>query len=249
MEKEKIGTKATRSEIISTLYKRNYITNTVVPSKENFAEKEVNDLPLGAGIKPTDIGFEIIRVMRKYAPNIVSTGLTRSMDEQLKKIESGKIKSEFVVDNAKNKLKEALVFFKENQKEIGAQMTSAVKATNAVVSPNAVVAAKRRQPVILGACPVCNRGDLVIKKSNKKRKRFAGCSLYSSDKCTATSPLPQKGRIKNTGKICMNADGPLSNAVILFQQNTNGNFVSIHNVNQKAIQATGSKAKCQNNVS
>ena len=28
MEKEKIGTKATRSEIISTLFKRNYITGT-----------------------------------------------------------------------------------------------------------------------------------------------------------------------------------------------------------------------------
>ena len=203
MEKEKIGTKATRSEIINTLYKRNYIANTVVPSRENSTEKEVNDLPLSTGIKPTDIGFEIIRAMRKYVPNIVSTGLTRSMDKQLEKIESGKIKSEFVVDHAKNKLKEALVFFKENQREIGAQMTSAVKATKAVVEP------KNRQQVILGVCPVCNRGDLVIKKSNKKRKRFAGCSLYSSDKCTATSPLPQKGRIKNTGKICTECTWPI----------------------------------------
>jgi DNA topoisomerase-1 len=209
MEKEKIGTKATRSEIINTLYKRNYITNAVAPSKENSTEKEVNDLPLSAGIKPTDIGFEIIQTMRKYVPTIVSTGLTRSMDEQLKKIELGKIKSEFVVDNAKNKLKEALIFFKENQKEIGAQMTSAVKATKSIVLLKAVIESKNRRQAILGACPVCNRGDLVIKKSNKKRKRFAGCSLYSSDKCTATSPLPQKGRIKNTGKVCTECRWPI----------------------------------------
>jgi DNA topoisomerase I len=35
MEKEKIGTKATRAEIINTLYKRNYITNSVRTSQQN----------------------------------------------------------------------------------------------------------------------------------------------------------------------------------------------------------------------
>ena len=35
MEKEKIGTKATRAEIINTLYKRNYITNFVRASQQN----------------------------------------------------------------------------------------------------------------------------------------------------------------------------------------------------------------------
>jgi DNA topoisomerase I len=63
MEKEKIGTKATRSEVISTLLKRNYISTT------------------GTAIKATDIGFEIIQSMRKYIPDVVSTDLTRSMEE------------------------------------------------------------------------------------------------------------------------------------------------------------------------
>ena len=79
MEKEKIGTKATRSEIINTLFKRNYITNTVASPKE----KETNDLILSTGIKPTDLGFEVIQSMRKYIPNIVSIDLTRSMEEEL----------------------------------------------------------------------------------------------------------------------------------------------------------------------
>ncbi len=199
MEKEKIGTKATRSEIINTLFKRNYITNSVVPPKE----KEPNDLILSAGIKPTDLGFEVIRSIRKYIPNMVSIDLTRSMEEQLDKIESGEIKSEFVLNHAKNKLKEAMVILKENQKEIGTQITRALKTTNAVVTP------KSKSSVILGDCPNCNRGNLVVKKSNKTKKRFAGCSLYTSANCSAIAPLPQKGTIKSIGKTCTMCRWPI----------------------------------------
>lgn len=199
MEKEKIGTKATRSEIINTLFKRNYITNTVASPKE----KETNDLVLSTGIKPTDLGFEVIQSMRKYVPNIVSIDLTRSMEEELDKIESGEIKSEFVLNHSKNKLKEAMVILKENQKEIGTQITSAVKTTNAVVT------AKNKPPVTLGACPLCKGGNLIVKKSNKTKKRFAGCSLYSSDNCSAIAPLPQKGTIKSTGKTCTMCRWPI----------------------------------------
>ncbi|MEJ7642154.1 MAG: DNA topoisomerase I [Candidatus Nitrosocosmicus sp.] len=199
MEKERIGTKATRSEIINTLFKRDYITNAVVPPKE----KETNDLVLSTGIKPTDLGFEVIQSMRKYIPNIVSVDLTRSMEEQLDKIESGEIKSDLVLDHSKNKLKEAMVILKEHQKEIGTQITSAVKTTNAVVT------AKNKPPVTLGACPSCKRGNLIVKKSNKTKKRFAGCSLYSSDSCSAIAPLPQKGTIKRTGKTCSMCRWPI----------------------------------------
>ena len=73
MEKEKIGTKATRSEIISTLFKRNYLANTITTAQK----RETNDVASGTGIASTDIGFEIIQSMRKYVPNIVSTDLTR----------------------------------------------------------------------------------------------------------------------------------------------------------------------------
>jgi DNA topoisomerase-1 len=78
MEKEKIGTKATRSEVIGTLFKRNYITSTTTHSSGT------------GGIEATEIGFKIIQSMRKYVPNIVSTDLTRSMEDELECIESGK---------------------------------------------------------------------------------------------------------------------------------------------------------------
>src|SRR5919206_1831622 len=128
MEKEKIGTKATRSEVISTLLKRNYISSTT-----------------GTAIEATDIGFEIIQSMRKYIPDVVSTDLTRSMEEQLECIESGKAKSSLVIDYAKRRLREAIIPFKENEAEIGREITNAV-----VISQSK----QQQQLMVLGACPV-----------------------------------------------------------------------------------------------
>ena len=116
MEKENIGTKATRSDIINTLFKRNYISNI----RRGYHPKEENNgQRAGVGIEATDIGFEIIQSMRKYIPNIVSTDLTRSMEEQLEGIESGKTRSAFALEYAIDKLKEATLSFKDNEIEIG----------------------------------------------------------------------------------------------------------------------------------
>src|ERR671932_776058 len=185
MEKEKIGTKATRSEVISTLLKRNYISSTT-----------------GTAIEATDIGFEIIQSMRKYIPDVVSTDLTRSMEEQLECIESGKAKSSLVIDYAKRRLREAIIPFKENEAEIGREITNAV-----AISQN-----KQQQQMVLGACPVCNNGVLKIIRSAISKKRFVGCSNYSSGTCKASTPLPQKGSIKTTGKTCAICHWPVVKA-------------------------------------
>jgi DNA topoisomerase-1 len=193
MEKGKIGTKATRSEIISTLFKRNYISST------------------GTGIEATDIGFEIIQSMRKYVPNIVSTDLTRSMEEQLEGIELGKVKSSFVIDYAINKIKEAVVPFKENETQIGREITDAV-----IISHN--------KQQVLGTCPVCGKGVLKIIRSAVSKKRFVGCSNYSSGTCKASAPLPQKGSIKASGKTCTLCRWPVVKALYIRQAKRHWEF-------------------------
>lgn len=191
MERKKIGTKATRSEIIRTLFKRNYITNA--------NRQRDNDRIVGGGrggIEATEIGFEIIQSMRRYVPNIVSTELTRSMEEQLECVESAKAKSSFVIDYAKDRLRESIVRFKENEIEIGRELTEAV----IVFSQNQHQ--QQELQTVLGTCPVCNKGVLKIIRSKATRKRFVGCSNYSSGVCKATAPLPQKGSIKTTHRTC-----------------------------------------------
>jgi DNA topoisomerase-1 len=209
MEKEKIGTKSTRSDIISTLFRRNYISNT---NGYSSFEKENNRLGPGTAIEATDIGFEIIQSMRKYVPDIVSTSLTRSIEERLERIESGKDKSTSVIEDAIARLREAIISFKQNEIEIGNQITKAVNIT------------RNRKQMILGTWPICGKGYLKIIRSNVTKKRFVGCSNYASGMCRATAALPQKKPIKTTSMICAICGWPIVESVYSSQSKSEWRF-------------------------
>jgi DNA topoisomerase-1 len=203
MEKDNIGTKATRSDIISTLFKRNYIMNV-----NSYQSEQTNDLQTRAvrvGIEATDIGFEIIQSMRKYIPEIVSKDLTRSTEVQLQQIESGGMKSTVVLENAIDKLKRTAICFKKNEIDIGNQITDALIIT------------RKQQQIALGRCPVCAEGHLKIIKSKRTKKRFVGCSNYTSGKCKAVAPLPQIGSVQSTGKKCSVCQWPIVKAIYFNQ--------------------------------
>jgi len=194
MESKKIGTKATRSEIISTLFKRNYVSN--IRSSKDASYSGQNDSS-GGGIEATDLGIEIVQSIRRYIPNLVSIDLTRSMEELLEGIAFGNDRSDFVIKYSKTKLKEAIIPFKEKEIEIGNRITDAINVTES------------KQQMILGNCPMCGNGSLRIIRSNKTRKRFVGCSNYTSGTCKAAVPLPQNGSIRLTGEICSSCRWPV----------------------------------------
>jgi DNA topoisomerase-1 len=190
MESKKIGTKATRSEIISTLFRRNYVSHVsnVRSSKTTSSSKQYDSS--GGGIEATDLGIEILQSMRRYIPNVVSIELTRSTEELLERIALGNDTSDSIIKYAKATLKEAIIPFKEKEIEIGNRITDAINVTN------------NKQQTILGTCPICGKGSLKIIKSKKTMKRFVGCSNYKSGQCKAAVPLPQSGSIRITGEIC-----------------------------------------------
>jgi DNA topoisomerase I len=157
---EKIGTKATRSEVISTLFKRGYITSTTAHSNGR------------GGIGATEIGFEIIQSMRKYLRSILSTDLTRSMEEQLEEIEAGKAISTLVIESATDVLKRTMITFKEKEIEIGRQITEAV-----MINQNQQ---QQQQQRVVGTCPICNKGSLRIIRSRITKKRFIGVHSISN---------------------------------------------------------------------
>jgi DNA topoisomerase I len=181
MEQEKIGTKATRADIISTLFKRNYLAAGKV------------------GIEVTDLGFAIIDSMREFAPSIISTNMTRLMEEELANVEQGSADSISVIEQAVERLLESLFSFLEKEADIGAQINGAVSMDVA-------------QTTMLGPCPLCKKGQLCIIRSRTTQKRFAGCSNYRGG-CKATAPLPQKGSIRTTGKACPQCSWPLVGVV------------------------------------
>ena len=63
MEKEEIGTKATRANIIETLTDRKYMQGT---------DK----------LQASDLGFEVTEVLEKYCPTVVSPEMTRSLEAE-----------------------------------------------------------------------------------------------------------------------------------------------------------------------
>ena len=68
MEREGIGTKATRAETISTLINRGYVSRPP---------------------RATDLGLSLIETMQEYCPKVVSTALTRETERALEEIEDG----------------------------------------------------------------------------------------------------------------------------------------------------------------
>ncbi|HEY7508358.1 MAG TPA: DNA topoisomerase I [Nitrososphaera sp.] len=167
MEDERIGTKATRADTIATLFKRNYVA----------AKK--------GGIEATDLGFAVIESMREHVPAIVSTGLTRSMEEQLERVEQGREDPADVIGYAVDRLVESLAAFRVQSAAIGKEIGGAAKQSDAVA---------------IGECPVCKRGQLRIMKSWTTKKRFVRCSNYATD-CKTSAPLPQRGAIR-VAKTC-----------------------------------------------
>jgi DNA topoisomerase-1 len=164
MEQEKIGTKATRADIIATLFKRKYLEQK------------------RGGIEVTDLGFAVVESMRAHVPDIVSTDLTREMEEKLEKVEQGE-ESVAVIEYAVDRLVGSLEAFRQGAQEIGREIGAASKPDN-----------------ILGSCPVCKTGNLRVIRSKKSGKRFVGCSNYAHG-CRASAPLPQKGIIR-AAKAC-----------------------------------------------
>ncbi len=81
MEKEEIGTKATRAATIQTLYDRKYLSGT-------------------DSLYVSDLGFEVIEVLSKYCPAVVSSEMTRGLEERMEAIQQGKETKQNVLQNA-----------------------------------------------------------------------------------------------------------------------------------------------------
>ncbi|MGQ9623991.1 MAG: DNA topoisomerase I [Candidatus Bathycorpusculaceae bacterium] len=175
MEEEEIGTKATRADIIQTLYDRKYIRD----------ERMV----------VTDLGFEVMEVLKQYCPTVVSVKLTKELEERMNKIQLNNEKRENILVNAVEILKPAIEELKEKEKMIGEQLSNAIKRA-------------RLEERMVGTCPVCNSGKLMILYSRKTGKRFIGCTNYFKKLCSASFPLPQIGVVRPLGKSCRGCGWP-----------------------------------------
>jgi len=106
MERKRVGTKATRADIISTLLERGYVT--------------------GESLTPTSLGFSLIETMKEYCPEIVSVQLTRDTERRLESIErDGGDASEFLEELFES-LSKVLGTMRDHEPEIADRMRSSV---------------------------------------------------------------------------------------------------------------------------
>lgn len=175
MEEAEIGTKATRAGIIQTLYDRKYVRD----------ERMV----------VTDLGFEVVEVLKKYCPTVISIKLTRDLEEKMNKIQLNSEKRENVLLTAVEILKHVVKGLKAQEKVIGEQLSNAIKK------------AKLEERTI-GACPICKNGKLMTLYSRRTGKRFIGCTNYFKNTCKAAFPLPQKGTLRPLGRSCRGCGWP-----------------------------------------
>ena len=109
LEKRNLGTKATRAQIIDTLFQRGYVH--------------------GTAIEATEFGIKTIETLEKHAPKIIDEALTRHFEEEMDEIREGKKKKEEILEEAKDALIKIINDFKKEEKEAGKELLAAFKET------------------------------------------------------------------------------------------------------------------------
>jgi len=135
----------------------------------------------GNAIEPSKIAFAVVDSLEKNEVDAVEPEMTADLEKEMDIIAAGKKSKEEVVKTSRVLLMKILERMLEKKDIIGSELRVAL-----------------RQDSIIGKCDKCD-GQLRMLMS-RNNKRFLGCTGYP--KCTNTYPLPQKGKITPTDKLC-----------------------------------------------
>ncbi|MBU0757584.1 MAG: DNA topoisomerase I [Nanoarchaeota archaeon] len=105
LEKENLGTKATRAQIVETLKDRGFID--------------------GKPLVATELGIRTEETLEKYSPKIVDPELTRNFETEMEKIRDEKTDSKKVLEDSKNTVIEIVAEFEKHMNKIGEELYSA----------------------------------------------------------------------------------------------------------------------------
>lgn len=106
MEDAELGTKATRADIIETLYKRGYVKEQRMVA--------------------TPLAFRVTEILTKYCPKVIDLTFTRELETKMEQIELGKQSREHVVLETVDYLKPIIEDLKTKEEEIGKELTTII---------------------------------------------------------------------------------------------------------------------------
>lgn len=176
LERKNLGTKTTRSMIVDILFDRGYLD--------------------GKSIQATHLGINLIESLEKHSPIIIDENLTFELEKKMEEILTSKSgheeKEEEIVQNVERLITDISKDFKAHSMEIGKSLLEGTEALREI----------QKEQNTLMPCPICKKGNLVIKYSKKIKRQFVACDAYPE--CKTTYNLPPNSFIKNTGKKSAN---------------------------------------------
>lgn len=105
LEKQGLGTKATRAAIVDTLFQRGYCQ--------------------GNPIEATELGIQTVDILDKYSPEIMDAELTRQFEEEMEMIRKKEATPEQVLEKAKDVISRIIKNFKDKEADIGKELDEA----------------------------------------------------------------------------------------------------------------------------
>jgi DNA topoisomerase I len=138
----------------------------------------VHDDPL----VPTETGIAVAKALRDFASEIATHEMTAELERSMDEISEGKTSKDSVVDRSRDVLRQVYEHLESSQEEFADIVRSGI-----------------REDSVLGTCPNCGK-NLMVRRSRKSGKRFAGCEGYPD--CRVTYSLPPRGEIIPLGTQC-----------------------------------------------
>lgn len=183
LEKKNLGTKATRSTIVDTLFERGYLD--------------------GKSIQATALGLRLIEALEKYSPIIIDENLTIQLEEEMEKMQESSIEvkslesqEKSIVEKAKKIITDISKEFKQKEVEIGKELSTGLE----------ILRKEQQEANTLIQCPVCKKGSLRILFNRGSYRYFVACSAYPD--CKTTYSLPPNALVKKSDKVCESCGFP-----------------------------------------
>ena len=142
----------------------------------------------GDPLIPTEKGMGVAQGLKDFASEIASHDMTAELEKSMDAISEGKVSKDAVVDESRDVLRRVYEHLQSSESEFADIVWSGIRVDET-----------------LGPCPECGK-NLLVRRSRKSRKRFAGCEGYPE--CRTTFPLPQRGDIIPLGTSCEACGSP-----------------------------------------
>ncbi|WP_416826861.1 type I DNA topoisomerase [Ectobacillus polymachus] len=191
--------------------------STYVPTLETIQRRGYVSLD-NKRFVPTELGEIVIELILAFFPEIINIEFTANMEHSLDEVEDGRENWVHVVDEFYRSFEKHLVIAEKEMQEVeikdepagedcdicGSPMVFKMGRYGKFMACSNFPDCRNTKPIVkeIGVtCPKCQKGQIIERRSNKRKRIFYGCSEYPScDFVSWDKPLP---------RTCPKCDGML----------------------------------------